>query len=70
VALPILPIVAGVAVVVALVYVYRNNRNSPEKLLDKAQSAVADTAGAAKDAAETVADKASNVAKDVKRSVS
>ena len=40
-----------------------------EKMVDKAQYAVGDAADAAIDAAESVAEKATEVVKDIKRSV-
>ena len=69
-AFPVIPVVAGVAVVAALVYVvYQKNRGGPRKMVDKAQYAVGDAADAAIDTAESVADKATEVVKDIKKSV-
>ena len=70
-AIPVVPIVVAIGLGAAVAYVlYQRNRSGPQKMLDKAQSAVEDAADAAIDATESVADKATKAAKDLKKSMS
>ena len=63
-ALPIVPIVAGVAVAAVLIYAFKDKTGGQKNLADKAQSVVGDTTDAAFDTAESVVDKAQSIVED------
>ncbi|MCP3870281.1 MAG: hypothetical protein GY703_19755 [Gammaproteobacteria bacterium] len=68
-AIPIVPIAAGVAVTAVLAYVFRDRIGGRKNLVKEAQSMVQEAKDVTVDAAEVVADKATKVAKEVKDSV-
>jgi len=63
-ALPIVPIVAGVALAAVLIYAFRDKIGGQKNLADEAQSIVEDTKDAASDTVESVVNKAQSIVED------
>ena len=63
-ALPIVQIVAGVALAAVLIYAFKDKISGRKNIADKAQSIVEDTSDAALDAAESVVEKAQSIVEE------